>query len=101
MLATVSRNRAIYDVLVLLLSYPEKRASSLDNVVPMNVDEDSSSEQPSDSELEESYNVRCRAACRLDFPGGASQTHRAAAPFAFDSVDDRRDFVALRGTLHA
>lgn len=63
MLSMVAHNRAIYDILVLLLSYPEKRASLLDNVIQMNVDEDSSSATPSDSEFKESYNVGYGSKC--------------------------------------
>lgn len=63
MLSMVAHNRAIYDILVLLLSYPEKRASLLDNVIHMNVDEDSSSTTPSDSEFKESYNVGDDSKC--------------------------------------
>lgn len=63
MLSMVAHNRAIYDILVLLLSYPEKRASLLDNVIHMNVDEDSSSATTSDSEFKESYNVGYGSKC--------------------------------------
>lgn len=63
MLSMVAHNRAIYDILVLLLSYPEKRASLLDSVIQMNVDEDSSSATPSDSEFKESYNVEYGSKC--------------------------------------
>ena len=100
MFTMVSQNRAIYDILVLLLSYPEKRASLLDNVIQMNVDEESSSSTPSDSEFKESYNVCCNVECSVDFAFGASTTHRFAASFASNSIDDCRYFVANHTPIH-
>lgn len=100
MLSMVAQNRAIYDILVLLLSYPEKRASLLDNVIQMNVDEESSATTPSDSEFKESYNVPCGSECRVDFAFGASQTHRVAVPFASNPVDNHRDHVEKRTNTH-
>lgn len=101
MLSMVAQNRAIYDILVLLLSYPEKRASLLDNVIQMNVDEESSATTPSDSEFKESYNVPCDSECRVDFAFGASQTHRVAAPFASNPVDNHRDHVEKWTNTHS
>ena len=101
MLSMVAHNRAIYDILVLLLSYPEKRASLLDNVIQMNVDEDSSSTTPSDSEFKESYNVGYGSKCWVvDFAFGASQTHRVVEPSAFNPFNDHRDYVEKRSNTH-
>ena len=101
MLSMVAHNRAIYDILVLLLSYPEKRASLLDNVIQMNVDEDSSSTTPSDSEFKESYNVGYGSKCWVvDFAFCASQTHRVVVPSALNSFNDHRDYVEKQPSTH-
>ena len=56
MLAMIARNRAVYDVLVLLLCYPEKRTSDLEGVISVHVDEDDEASDAG-SELQESYNI--------------------------------------------
>ena len=75
----IARNRAVYDVLVLLLCYPEKRTSDLEGVISVHVDEDDEASDAS-SELQESYNVRNGRESLPDLLRSASKTHHAAAP---------------------
>lgn len=93
----IARNRAVYDVLVLLLCYPEKRTSDLEGVISVHVDEDDEASDAS-SELQESYNVRNGRESLPDLLRSASKTHHAAAPPAHHPVDHRGHHVPHRSS---
>ena len=88
----------MYDVLVLLLCYPEKRTSDLEGVISVHVDEDAD-ESSDSSELKESYNVRNARGSRADLLRGAPKTHRLAAPTAHHPIDRRGHHVPQRPSL--
>lgn len=95
----IARNRAVYDVLVLLLCYPEKRTSDLEGVISVHVDEDDE-DSDSTSELQESYNVGNGRGSLPDLLRSASKTHHAAAPTAHHPLDHRGNHVPLRSSLN-
>ena len=60
MLTTIAKNRPVYDVLVLLLSYPEKRQTiEADAKAPI-VDEDTDEADNQPDDIDGCYNVTTR-----------------------------------------
>ena len=58
MLVTVVKNRPGYDILVLVLTYPEKRSDIEASEKNPIVDEDSCNDEDHSSEIDSYYNVR-------------------------------------------
>ena len=58
MLVTVVKNRPVYDILVLVLTYPEKRSDIEASEKHPIVDEDSCNDEAHSSEIDSYYKVR-------------------------------------------
>lgn len=60
MIMSLSHNRAIYDILYLLLSYPEKREHLVEEQEKHHIDEDDDEEEDNSKQIDGYYNVLTR-----------------------------------------
>ena len=57
MIMSISHNRAIYDILYLLLSYPEKRDHLVEEQEKHHIDEDDDEDEDNSKQIDGYYNV--------------------------------------------
>ena len=57
MIMSISHNRAIYDILYLLHSYPEKRDHLVEEQEKHHIDEDDDEEEDNSKQIDGYYNV--------------------------------------------